>query len=61
MSDEMWDIKQVTQFLALSRSQVYRASDQGMIPKPRKLGPRTFRWSSQELITFVQEKARQRT
>ena len=48
------DVKRVAEMLGCSMRHVYRLSDAGRMPRPRKLGA-LVRWSRRELDEWISE------
>ena len=54
-------IKQVSEMFGFARSTIYRRISEGSFPKPERFGPRTVRWSVDELVAWREALAVQDT
>jgi predicted DNA-binding transcriptional regulator AlpA len=50
---EFIDADQLGPMLAMSRAAVYRANDDGVIPRPVEIGVRGLRWRRREIVAWV--------
>lgn len=53
-SDRLYRRRDVEQAFGFSRSTIYRLMDQGLFPKPIRIGPRSVAWEGQALQNYVQ-------
>ena len=49
---------QVEQLCGLSTSSLYRAMRHGDFPEPLKIGARSVRWRSDEILSWIEERPR---
>ena len=49
--------RDVAQALGISRMTVWRWAKAGRLPQPRKIGERTTRWDSKEVMEAIQKTA----
>ena len=49
--------RDVAQALGISRMTVWRWAKAGRLPQPRKIGERTTRWDSKEVMEAIQKMA----
>ena len=47
--------KEIAQALGVSRMTVWRWTKAGRLPQPRKIGERTTRWDSEEVMAAIQK------
>lgn len=47
---------EVTDRLNLSRSTIYRMMNEGIFPRPKRLGTKTVRWSQKDLVNWLRSK-----
>ena len=53
-SAALWDVGQVAVVLRCSRRHIYRMSDAGRMPRPRKLNS-LVRWSREEIERWIEQ------
>lgn len=53
--DRFLTLREVAQAAGISRSSIYRRVAEGTFPAPLKVGPRTSRWSQEEVAAWQQE------
>lgn len=54
MQTELLKDREVAQCLGCSLRTVWRWSRDGVLPAPRRIGPRTTRWSAKDIRAFIE-------
>jgi predicted DNA-binding transcriptional regulator AlpA len=55
MADEFITVEEVARKLARSIRQVWRDVSAGIMPKPFKIGPKSTRWSRNEILEHMEK------
>lgn len=50
----LWRVKQVQQVYPVSRSKIISDSENGLFPKPIRLGPRSIAWRAVEVVEYIE-------
>ena len=58
MVDRLLRRPEVEEITGLSRSTIYRHLEQGIFPKPVRIGPRAVRWSLSEILNYIKSRPR---
>ena len=58
MVDRLLRRSEVEEITGLSRSTIYRHLDQGIFPKPVRIGPRAVRWWLSEILNHIKSMPR---
>lgn len=53
MIDQLLTIGETVQMARISRAHIYKLIEQGLFPRPVKIGPKTARWRATEVVAWM--------